>query len=267
MDDAVGPKTNDPSPPPGSTVSEDASPDPIEFPIRAAVQPRQLFWNIIYAVLCGGLGLWGAYDYFIEIPQREADFARFNEAQQEMELLTAASESRPLSDAERDAFVAAEAITKEFSEPPVQPAAYDRAVQMWLYIVGCGVLGTPFFLWNLVVLPRLARRWCLEADGSLETPDGRIAADEMQELEMGRWMAKSIATVVTTDARRIVLDDYKFRGMDRIIGALAQRFEPGKWTLEAKQIPAPEVVADAPVDEDAAAEAAESVEAGSDAER
>jgi hypothetical protein len=351
----------------------DANESP-RLPIAAAVQPRQIFWNVIYTVLCGGLALWGAWDYFVTIPEREADHARFVEAKETVEDLAAASTLSPsrlmearvasqlikgesgtardivgatrglaaatddagmtrqrlerdgfdlgalddlagtvdisdftekliefskgmndesrlllaeqlggkagemllasagvrregdissvidqavrvrlssaassgLTSEETEAYLAAEAITKEFAEPPVPPAAYDRAVQLWLYMVGCGVLGTPFFVWNLIVLPRTAAKWRLDEDGSLSTPEGRLAPDEISELDMNRWMAKSIATVVTADGRRIALDDYKFRNMDRIIGALAQRFEPDKWTLEAKAIPQPEVVADAP---------------------
>ena len=223
----------------------DANESP-RLPIAAAVQPRQIFWNVIYTVLCGGLALWGAWDYFVTIPEREADHARFVEAKETMEDLAAAADTRTLTSEETEAFLAAEAITQEFAEPPVPPAAYDRAVQLWLYMVGCGVLGTPFFVWNLIVLPRTAAKWRLDEDGSLSTPEGRLAPDEIAELDMNRWMAKSIATVVTADGRRIALDDYKFRNMDRIIGALAQRFEPDKWTLEAKAIPQPEVVADAP---------------------
>jgi len=231
-----------------------------DLPIAATVQPRQIFWNVIYTVLCGGLALWGAWDYFVTIPEREADVARFDEAKRTMESLAAEAETRTLTTDETEAFLAAEAITEEFAEPPVPPAAYDRAVQLWLYMVGCGVLGTPFFVWNLIVLPRTAAKWRLHEDGSLSTPEGRLAADEIAEIDMNRWMAKSTATVVATDGRRFTLDDYKFRNMDRIVGAIAQRFNPDKWTLEAKKIPQPEVVANAPVedgaeDEEAASEA------------
>lgn len=223
-----------------------SNPPEVALPVQASVQPRQLFWNILYAVLCGGLALWGAWDYFVTIPRAEADFARFSEAQKAMEDLAEVAETRTLRPEETEAFLAAETVTKEFKEPPVPPAAYDRAVQLWLYMVGCGVLGTPFFVWNLIVLPRAARKWRLNPDGSLDTPEGAIPAAEIANLDMGRWMAKSIATVETSDGRSIKLDDYKFRGMDLIIGALAQRFAPGEWTPEAKPIPKPEVVADAP---------------------
>jgi hypothetical protein len=238
-----------------------------QLPIAASVQPRQIFWNVIYTVLCSGLALWGAWDYFVTIPEREANFARFVEAKETMEVLALAAESRTLTGEETEAFLAAEAVTQEFAEPPVPPAAYDRAVQLWLYMVGCGVLGTPFFVWNLIVLPRTAAKWRLDEDGSLSTPEGRLAADEIAEIDMNRWMAKSIATVVSTDGRRIALDDYKFRNMDRIIGAIAQRFEPDKWTLEAKQIPQPEVVADAPADDLSEGEGVQPDSEGAEAER
>ncbi|MGA1045832.1 MAG: hypothetical protein ACO3ZY_11600, partial [Phycisphaerales bacterium] len=80
----------------------------VSLPIQAKVQPRQLFWNILYAVLCTGLALWGAWDYFVTIPQAEADFARFSEAQKTMEELAAVAENRPLQASETEPFLAAE---------------------------------------------------------------------------------------------------------------------------------------------------------------
>lgn len=210
-----------------------SSPD---LPIQATVQPRQILWNVLYAVLCGGLGAWGAWDYWVTIPQAEQRFEEFSVAQQAMERLAEASASRALSGAEQTEFLQAEELVKSFPEPPVKPASYDHAVQLWLYMIGCGLLGTPFFLWNLVALPRQARMIRLEADGSLNTPRGRVAPSEISGIDMSRWMAKSMVKVEFAGGASIQLDDYKFRGVDRIAGALCQRFHPGEWTLEAKPV-------------------------------
>jgi hypothetical protein len=230
--------------------------------IQATVQTRQILWNVVYAVLCGGLALWGAWDYWVTIPRAEADAIRFEEASAVHQQLAEVSQSRSLDDAERAAFLDAEEVLNEFKdEPPVKPAAYDRAVQLWLYMVGCGVLGTPAFLWNLIVLPRQARQWRLDDDGSLHTPTGTFAANEIAEIDMSRWMAKSIATVKAADGREAKLDDYKFRGMHLIVGALASRFHPEEWTEEARMKTPPAEEA-SPAGE-AAADSAE--ESGADA--
>ena len=72
-------------------------------------------------------------------------------------------------------------------------------------------------------------------DGSLHTPEGDFARDEIVGLDMDRWMSKSIAYAETKDAK-IKLDDYIYKNMHLIVGALAQRFAPDKWTEEAKKI-------------------------------
>lgn len=202
--------------------------------IQASVQPRQIGWNILYTVICGGLALWGAWDYWVTIPRAEADFDRYTAAVAVHQALTEQAQVSGLSEAETAAFLVAEAELAEFSAPPVKPAAYDRPVQLWLYMVGCGLLGTPFFVWNLISLPRQARRWRLEDDGSLATPEGTVPAEEIVDIDMTRWMAKSIGTVVLQDGRKVALDDYKFRDMHLIVGALASRFHPEEWTNEAR---------------------------------
>jgi len=204
--------------------------------IQASVQPRQIGWNILYTVICGGLALWGAWDYWVTIPRAEANFERYTEAVAIYQTLSEKSQqdSLGLSAEETASFLLAEAELAEFAAPPVKPAAYDRPVQLWLYMVGCGLLGTPFFVWNLISLPRQARRWRLEDDGSLATPEGLVPADEIVDIDMTRWMAKSIGTVLLRDGRKVPLDDYKFRDMHLIVGALATRFHPEEWTSEAR---------------------------------
>jgi hypothetical protein len=119
-------------------------------------------------------------------------------------------------------------------ERPIPPAAYDRPVQMWLYVIGCGVLGVPWFLWQWLAAARL--RFRMEDDGTLDAGTIRVAADHIADIDMSKWMSKSIATVVTTDGKRIVLDDYKYRGMDKIVGAIATRFYPDDWTPDARDL-------------------------------
>ena len=48
---------------------------------------------------------------------------------------------------------------------PTNPPAYDRPVQMWLYIVGCGVMGVPWFLWQWLSVA--GKRYRLDDDGTL----------------------------------------------------------------------------------------------------
>ena len=56
------------------------------MPIETTLQPRQKWWNILYTVICAVLGLWGAYDYWVTIPRKEEEVARYEAAATKAEL-------------------------------------------------------------------------------------------------------------------------------------------------------------------------------------
>ncbi|MFK7961246.1 MAG: hypothetical protein AB8G96_12070 [Phycisphaerales bacterium] len=112
-----------------------------------------------------------------------------------------------------------------------KPSELDRVVQ-WVFILCLPFV--PWFAWS--IWRNLKRGYRLEDDGSLVTADGHWSKDEIAEIDMGRWMEKSIATVVHTDGRRTPLDDFIHRGTDKIVGALAHERMPDKWTPEAKPV-------------------------------
>ncbi len=123
--------------------------------IETTLQPRQKWWNLLYAVICLVLALWGAYDYWVSIPARETAAKEYEEAVavvSEMQAQAAANQTtpgaaQPLTAEKLQRYEAASKVVDRYKgATPTRPAAYDRPVQMWLYIVGCGVLGTPWFL-------------------------------------------------------------------------------------------------------------------------
>jgi hypothetical protein len=207
--------------------------------IETTLQPRQKWWNILYAVICGGLALWGAYDYWVTIPRREEEFAQYEAAKKRHEELAAAAAKAPLADAERQEYAK---LDEDFrkraaaNKPvPTLPPAYDRPVQMWMYIVGCGVMGVPFFLWQWLSVA--GKRYRLDDDGTLHAPGERpVPADAIADIDMGKWMSKSVATVRTADGKAILLDDYKFRGIDLIVGSIASRLYPEDWTPDGRDL-------------------------------
>ncbi len=223
--------------------------------IRTSIQPRQLWKNLIGAILCAAFGVWGWYDYSVTIPAREQAFEEFT-------ALTKAKDALEAKRAKNETLTAAEVaeyerINKEldtrFLSAPTPVPAYDRPVQLWVYVVGCGVLGTPMFLWPLFSLRR--KQYALEDDGTLRFPEGTCRMDEVSSIDMSRWMAKSIAVVTLPSGATSLLDDYKYKGLDRIIGAIAHRLHPDEWTPEAKPVKAEE-----PDESEAAAEDAEGQE-------
>ncbi len=203
--------------------------------IETRIQKRQTIQNGAYAIICLALGLWGWYDYAVKIPAQEAAFQEFVAAEDTRTKLEKLALVTPLNDEQRAEFSQVRTLLEQkYKEKPVEPAVYDRAVQLWLYIVGCGVLGVPWFIfaqWNLS-----RNRYRLNDDGSFESGTTKISAEQLTGINLSRWMAKSIAQVQTADGRKIDLDDYKYKGVEDIVAALAARFHPGEWTSDARPI-------------------------------
>ena len=129
-----------------------------------------------------------------------------------------------------EAYTKTQAEIKAFGDVTA-PGKYDRLTQ-WAFIscLPC----VPYFVWMFFAARRRVYR--LDDDGTLHTPEGTWARDDIADIDMGRWMAKSIAWVVPRDGPRIKLDDYKFRDLHLIIGSIASRLHPDDWTDEAKPI-------------------------------
>ena len=241
--------------------------------IQTSVKRSFIYWNLLYLVLCGGLGGWGAYDYWVTIPAQEKAVAEYGglveelagleirgklwqlagkqkegvatpeEVQELLELEKSLQDAGttkpppPLNESERTRYTEIKDILKVDFEntPPEPPASYDGWVNLWVYFVGCGILGTPWFVWKFI--SRRGQTWILQDDGSLQTPDGTFAADQILDIDMSIWMKKSLAKVMVEGQNDpIVLDDYEYQNVYLIVGALANRFHPDEWTEEAKPV-------------------------------
>ncbi|MHC4218198.1 MAG: SurA N-terminal domain-containing protein [Planctomycetota bacterium] len=126
------------------------------------------------------------------------------------------------------AFEAADNVLVEIGQVTA-PGKYDRITQ-WAFILCLPC--APWFFWGWYTVRR--RKYILDEDGTLHTPAGAWPEGEIADIDMGRWMAKSIAWVVHSDGRRVKLDDYKFKGLHRIVGAIASRLHPADWDSDAK---------------------------------
>ncbi len=205
------------------------------MPIETSIQPRQKLIHVAYTVACLGLGIWGGYDYWVTIPEQEAAFTSFTELSSAKDAFEAKARAIPLGvdDAKRYNEVKAELAAK-FAEAPTPVGAYDRAVQLWLFVIGCGVLGTPYFPWML--WSKSKRFFKLDDDGTLHTAEGTFPPDQIKGIDMSRWMSKSVASIEVENRLPITIDDYWFRNGHLIIGAIAHRFEPESWTIEARDV-------------------------------
>ena len=211
--------------------------------ITTSMQPRQFWTNSIYAVVCFVFALWGWYDYSVKYPSMQKAFDEHTLLSDERKAIEERKEKEGvLSPDSLARYEEVKARLNEYKEAPVAPGKYDMAIQLWLYIIGCGVLGTPYFLWNFWSIRR--RTYRLEDDGTLVLPEGTCRIEELKGLDMSRWMSKSIATITMPDGREVALDDYKYKDMDKIVGVLANHFEPGQWTDEVKPVKTDEEAAE-----------------------
>ncbi len=195
--------------------------------------------QIIMAVVCLGLGLWGLYDYQIKIPRQQAVWKDYENQTQKKTALEDLRDERALTGAEIQEFEATVAKLNRLGSP-TKPGKLDRLVK-GLAFVPC-LPFTPYFLWVYVRTKRRVYR--LDDDGTLHLPQGVWPQDQIADIDMSRWMAKSIAYVVDKQGTRVKLDDYKYRNLHLIIGGIASRLYPEAWDAEAKQIKADEAEGD-----------------------
>lgn len=281
--------------------------------IQTTIARHYAWRNIIFAVVCLVLGLWGVYDYVYAIPAKARHFERGQTCRLVMEalepggwsqaaapareavarhldeLLKANMDPQVVASIEADELRTAdeetlEARAAEFNRaiesirendqenwfmalmlfdqalkagepagPPLtgvhllahqvaaqgveavanvsQPSTFDRPTQ-WLFI-----LCLPFVPWALwVFFSTRAKVYRLDDDGTLHMPGRTWPMDQIADIDMSRWMSKSIAQVVHADGQRVTLDDYKHKNLHLIVGAIASRLHPDQWTAEAKVV-------------------------------
>lgn len=205
--------------------------------LQSRMRPKVLWFSVGYAVLCAGLGVWGAYDYWERIPRQEAQFLEYTEAQRTSKRYTdmmAAGAVRLTPEQDAEYQRAAAVVDRYASGAPTPVAAYDRPLQLWVYMIGCGILGTG---WCIAGLARTASRsFRLDDDGTLHVGSRSVVPDDVTGIDMTRWMAKSIATLQVRDGVNVVLDDYKYSGLHLIVGAYAHRFHPQAWNADATPV-------------------------------
>jgi len=227
--------------------------------VTTSTRPFPFLLNLAFAIFCLGGGIWGAYDYWIAYPAIQRANDELADAKKVLSELASVIETRAKDATTAPTVVTAPSvsaedikryeaaqetirrITTEFNGEPRQLAAWDRPLQLWLWVIGCGLLGTPFFVWPLIRMKK--RRWTLEENGTLLTPTGSIPLEQVAGIDMSRWCSPTgskrstwKAWLLTQDGARHELDDHDYKDMHLIIGFYAHRFHPDEWTSEAKRV-------------------------------
>lgn len=161
----------------------------------------------------------------------------------------------PLSESEFPQAYAAYELTSNYVDSVgaiEKPHKYDR-IMKGLVFLPC----LPFFPYFLWIYYRTKRQvYELDDNGTLHSQAGDWPADSIADIDMSKWMSKSIAHVVHTDGTRLKLDDFKHRDLHLIIGAIASRLYPQDWDDQAKKVkssddePGSDIEVDADVDAD-----------------
>lgn len=209
---------------------------------------RHYAWKmIIMGVMCVVFSVWGAFDLWGQqplplgvatlkpIPYKERVITEYEALKPRMaEYERRQHEGPPLTAQELDTYEVDKKRRDELAPGGAEPqpvGSWDRPTQ-WAFI-SC-ILFAPSCFWSVYKLSRRVYR--LDDDGTLHLPEGDWPQDQIADIDMSRWMAKSIAYVVHKDGRRVMLDDYKHRNLHLIIGAIAARLYPESWDDQAKPI-------------------------------
>ena len=111
------------------------------------------------------------------------------------------------------------------------PNKWNRMVQ-WLFIL-CGPYAVVA---GLQLIGGLRKKYSVDEEGNFHHPQGSWGAAEINDIDMSRWMSKSVAKIVHADGRTVKVDDYVHQDADQIIGAIAHRMRPEEWTDHAKAV-------------------------------
>jgi hypothetical protein len=209
--------------------------------ITSSISPFYAARMLFFGVLCAVVGVWGVYDYVWKIPSRMERFAKFEQLKSTFDdLELRRNQPGGLTQAQIEQYDQVTADLNEMmpnGEKPAQPSKFDH-VSQWAYIA-C-IPFAPYLVWLFVKARRQVYR--LDDDGTLhfqgdpQLTTGAWTKSDIADIDMSRWMAKSIAQVVHQDGRRLKLDAYVHKRLELIIGSIASRLHPQDWDADAKPI-------------------------------
>lgn len=236
------------------------------------------FWvkTVIMAVVCIVLGVWGIWDYVVAIPRATM---QANRAALLSDVIQPALSTELGSQEREDASIVLRSLIQDQNSDDTKwksslevfngalggggmelqkeagallesefavygnvtpPSKFDRPMQ-WVFML-CIPFGF-YYLWKYFQMKGRAKKYSLDDNGTLTTPEGVWESAEIQDIDMSRWIAKTgnarstwTAKAVVRDGQKILLDDYVYNDMHLIIGAIAHRFYPEEWTPLARRV-------------------------------
>lgn len=197
--------------------------------------------QLLMFVLCVVFGLWGVYDLVVKLPREQQVYDLFEASHlrlTELENLRSQRQQNGLTMTGQEIleYQHLEQTLQKLApggENPVAPNKFDALTQ-WIFILS--LLIAPYYL--LVLVKVNGKIYRLDEDGTLHLPtlNENWTKQDIADIDMSRWMKKSIAEVVHTSGRRVKLDDYEFDKLYLIVGSIAHRFYPDQWDKEARLV-------------------------------
>ena len=208
--------------------------------IKTTMKKSQQIKLVVIGVLCLVSMAYGAWQVWSRIPERSAQFTTYRAAVQTFEELTElrVEQGVNLTPQQAAAYMDSEKVLAQYKdEKPQPPSKYDRLINFWVWFIG-GFSGIPFVLWPF--WKYRTGGWVLDSEGTLKSPKGEtFTDDEISDIDMTSWRGlinpqasnKSTwqAKLILKDGRSLVLDDYLWEGLSKIIAHYAHRFHPDAW--------------------------------------
>lgn len=215
--------------------------------IRTSLRKGQKIKLLVMSILCLAAAIYGGWQYWIRLPERSDLFEAYREAVDTRNALWEKADSgQTLTSEENATFLVVDQFVNEHAdEKPQRPSKYDRIINLWLWFIG-GLSGIPFLVWPIWKYRNGG--WILYDEGTLRTPKGeRIHDENIRNIDMTTWRGlinpqasnKSTwqAKLLVAGDRKVVMDDYLWDGLSKIIIHYAHRFHPDTWTEAGDPIP------------------------------
>ena len=254
--------------------------------LQTTLATRYWLKTIVMSIVCLVLGFWGLYDLLYTIPWKESAATKH---------IFLVEEIQPAIESEFGSAVRNEALVKiNELQPSVQDGPWATSLSLYAEAIGGGgpeiqtqaeetlqadsrlyevtkpskfdwymqwvfVACIPFGFYYLYMYFKMKKRaamYCLDDAGDLQTPEGAWKSNDIVDIDMSRWIAKTgnarstwTAKAVVEGGGSVLLDDYIYKDMHLIIGSLAHRFYPDEWTPLAKRVKHEDEDVDAPEEE------------------
>jgi len=195
--------------------------------IETRIARRYWVRKALLAFMFFAFGCLALYDGFVKYPK---EVVLYNE-NLEYEQLKQQRASSSLTQAEATRF--AELDTK-FSDPTMGKIP-KRSQKDIVLQHGLAVLCFPAALALVITwLISARRKFIIQEDGTLIAPEGTFPPSAMTDIDMTRWMDKSIARLEINGGpdkggAAVKLDAWIYDGMDETIENLARRFHPEQY--------------------------------------